>query len=53
MPFRLTFSKNGEPQSAQVDSGMENAVPLVLKILGFSFAGYFSVYPLYSWPGVL
>lgn len=29
------------------------AVPLVLKILGFSFAGYFSVYPLYSWPGVL
>lgn len=25
-------------------------VPLVLKILGFSFAGWFSVYPLYSWP---
>lgn len=26
------------------------AAPLVLKILGFSFAGWFSVYPLYSWP---
>lgn len=25
------------------------AVPLTLKLLGFSFAGWFSVYPLYSW----
>lgn len=24
-------------------------VPLILKLLGFSFAGWFSVYPLYSW----
>ena len=24
-------------------------VPLVLKLLGFEFAGWFSVYPLYSW----
>ncbi|MDY2628169.1 MAG: hypothetical protein SOW08_07625 [Lachnospiraceae bacterium] len=25
------------------------AVPLILKLLGFSFAGWFSVYTLYSW----
>jgi hypothetical protein len=24
-------------------------VPLILKLLGFSFAGWFSVYPFYSW----
>lgn len=25
------------------------AIPLILKLLGFSFSGWFSVYPIYSW----
>lgn len=29
------------------------AAPLVLKLLGFAFAGWFSFYPLYSWTALL